>query len=162
MAAATSRRSSRPSGLNHRAGQFSAPAKVKELGIALSETKREKAATYQTLISLTIVTAEGKRTVAGTVFGEHPRIVDMDGLPVETDLGKHMLYIVNQDKPGLIGAVGTILGDAKINIADFTLGRIPGKNKAVALITVDDPVPENIISAISKLAQVERVLALKF
>ena len=140
----------------------SAPAKVKELGIALSETKREKAATYQTLISLTIVTAEGKRTVAGTVFGEHPRIVDMDGLPVETDLGKHMLYIVNQDKPGLIGAVGTILGDAKINIADFTLGRIPGKNKAVALITVDDPVPENIISAISKLAQVERVLALKF
>lgn len=140
----------------------SAPAKVKEMGIALSETKREKPATYQTLVSLTVVTASGKNTVAGTVFGEQPRIVDMNGVPVETDLGKHMLYVVNHDKPGLIGAVGTILGDAKINIADFTLGRIPGKNKAVALITVDDAIPESILAAISKLTQVERVLALKF
>jgi D-3-phosphoglycerate dehydrogenase len=140
----------------------SAPAKIKELGIALSETKREKPSNYQTLVSLTVVTAAGKHTVAGTVFGENPRIVDMDGLPVETDLGKHMLYVVNHDKPGLIGAVGTILGDAKINIADFTLGRIPGKNKAVALITVDDAVPQNILTAISKVSQVERVLALKF
>jgi len=140
----------------------SAPAKIKEMGVALSETKREKPGTYQTLVSLTIVTADGKNTVAGTVFGDNPRIVDMNGLPVETDLGKHMLYIFNQDKPGLIGAVGTILGDAKINIADFTLGRIPGKNKAVALITVDDPIPEAILKAIAKVSQVERVLALRF
>jgi D-3-phosphoglycerate dehydrogenase len=130
--------------------------------VALSESKREKPDTYQTLVKLTIVTANGKLTVAGTVFGDQPRIVDMDGLPVETDLGSHMLYIMNHDKPGLIGAVGTILGDAKINIADFTLGRIPGKNKAVALITVDEAVPDNIINAISKVSQVERVLALKF
>ena len=140
----------------------SAPAKLKELGVALSETKREKPETYQTLIKLTVITSDGKHTVAGTVFGEHPRIVDMNGLPVETDLGHHMLYIANHDKPGLIGAVGTILGDAKINIADFTLGRIPGKNKAVALITVDDPVPEAILKDIAKVSQVERVLALKF
>jgi D-3-phosphoglycerate dehydrogenase len=140
----------------------SAPAKLKEMGVALSESKREKPDTYQTLVKLTIVTANGKLTVAGTVFGDQPRIVDMDGLPVETDLGSHMLYIMNHDKPGLIGAVGTILGDAKINIADFTLGRIPGKNKAVALITVDEAVPDNIINAISKVSQVERVLALKF
>jgi D-3-phosphoglycerate dehydrogenase len=140
----------------------SAPAKVKEFGIVLSETKREKPANYQTLISVTVVTATGKNVVAGTVFGEHPRIVDINGVPVETGLGKHMLYIVNLDKPGLIGAVGTILGDAKINIADFTLGRIPGKSKAVALISVDDPIPEAIITAIARLSQVERVQALKF
>jgi len=140
----------------------SAPAKLKELGVALSETKREKPDTYQTLVKLAIVTAEGTLTVAGTVFGDQPRIVDMGGLPVETDLGHHMLYIKNHDKPGLIGAVGTILGDAKINIADFTLGRIPGKNKAVALITVDEAVPEAILKSIAGVSQVERVLALKF
>ena len=140
----------------------SAPAKIKELGVALSETKRDKPSKYQTLISVTVITVTGKNIVAGTVFGEHPRIVDINGVPVETDLGKHMLYVVNLDKPGLIGAVGTILGDAKINIADFTLGRIPGKSKAVALISVDDPIPEGITSAISKLSQVERVQALKF
>jgi D-3-phosphoglycerate dehydrogenase len=140
----------------------SAPAKAKEMGIAISETKREKSATYQTQVCVTVVTSKGLNFVAGTVFGEHPRIVDIDGVPVETDLNKYMLYVRNLDKPGLIGALGTILGDANINIADFTLGRIPGKNKAIALISVDDPIPEAIIAAIAKLSQVERVQALKF
>ncbi|MBU6475463.1 MAG: phosphoglycerate dehydrogenase [Alphaproteobacteria bacterium] len=140
----------------------SAPAKAREMGIALSETRRDKSEAYQTLISVTVVTAAGKNVVAGTVFGEHPRIVDIDGVPVETGVGKNMLYIVNADKPGLIGAVGTLLGDAKINIADFTLGRIPGKNKAVALISIDEKIPEDIVGKITKLPHVERAQALKF
>lgn len=140
----------------------SAPAKVKELGITLSETKRDKAATYQTLMSVTIITPTGKNVVAGTIYGENPRIVDINGVPVETSLGKHMLYVVNQDKPGLIGQLGTILGDAKVNIADFTLGRIAGKSKAVAMVSVDEAIPQSIIDAISKLPHIERVQTLKF
>jgi len=140
----------------------SAPAKAKELGIGISETKRDKSANYHTLLRVVVVTSKGRNVVAGTVFGEHPRIVDIDGVPTETALGKNMLYVVNLDKPGLIGAVGTILGENSINIADFNLGRIPGKNKAVALITIDDPIPEKIITSIAGLSQVERVQALKF
>jgi D-3-phosphoglycerate dehydrogenase len=140
----------------------SAPVKAREMGIAISETKREKSATYQTQICVTVITEKGQSYVAGTVFGEHPRIIDIDGVPTETALGNYMLYVLNLDKPGLIGAVGTILGDAHINIADFNLGRIPGKNKAIALISVDDPIPEKIVAAIAKLTQVERVQALKF
>ncbi|MCE9507668.1 MAG: phosphoglycerate dehydrogenase [Alphaproteobacteria bacterium] len=140
----------------------SAPVKAKEMGIGISETKREKSATYHTQICVTVVTEKGQSTVAGTIFGESPRIIDIDGVPTETALGKYMLYVLNLDKPGLIGAVGTILGDAHINIADFNLGRIPGKNKAIALISVDDPIPEKIVAAIAKLTQVERVQALKF
>ncbi len=139
-----------------------APAKLKEMGVALSETKRDKSDSYQTLIKITVVTAKGNNVVAGTVFGEHPRIVDIEGVPVEAGVSSRMLYIVNLDKPGLIGAVGTILGDAKINIADFTLGRIPGKNKAVALISIDGNLPEKAVTEISKLQDVERVQALKF
>jgi D-3-phosphoglycerate dehydrogenase len=141
----------------------SAPAKAKELGINISETKREKASNYQTLIRVTVLTAKGENVIAGTVVGgEHSRIVDIDGVPTEFALGKNMLYVLNHDKPGLIGAVGTILGERNFNISDFNLGRIPGKNKAIALISIDEPVTEEILAAITKLSQVERVQSLKF
>ncbi len=140
----------------------SAPAKTKEMGIDLSETKKDKSSTYQTLISVTVVTASGSNVVAGTVFGEHPRIVDINGVPVEAGVGKNMLYIVNADQPGLIGSLGTLLGDANINIADFTLGRISGKKKAIALISIDEKISEGIVDKIAKLPHVERVQALEF
>jgi D-3-phosphoglycerate dehydrogenase len=143
----------------------SAPMKAKEMGIGLSETKREKSQSYQTLIRVTILTASGQagqHTVAGTIVAESPRIVDIDGMATEATLSEHMLYVLNLDKPGLIGAVGTILGDNGINIANFNLGRIPGKNKAVALVTTDITIPEKIVNFIAALEQVERVQALRF
>ncbi len=141
----------------------SAPARAKERGITIAETKREKAKDYQTLIRVTVKGKDGENTFAGTIFGgEHPRIVDMDGVPTESALGKEMLYVLNLDKPGLIGAVGTILGNAKINISDFNLGRIPGKDKAIALISVDGYIPEPVIAAIAGISQVERVKVLRF
>lgn len=141
----------------------SAPAKAKELGIAVAETKREKAANYQTQIRLSVVTEKGKSTVAGTVIGgEHPRIVEIDGVPTEFAIGKNMLYVLNLDKPGLIGAVGTILGEARINIIDFNLGRISGKSKAIALVSTDEDITAEVLAAIAKLSQVERVQALRF
>lgn len=141
----------------------SAPAKAKELGIIITETKREKAANYQTQIRVTVVTEKGENQVAGTVIGgEHPRIVDINGVPTECPVGKQMLYIVNLDKPGLIGAVGTILGDANINIADFNLGRIQGKNKAIALISTDGDISEDVLAKIAKVSQVEEVKVLRF
>ena len=141
----------------------SAPAKAKEIGINISETKRDKAENYQTLMRVIVTTDKGNFHVAGTVFAdEHPRIVDINGVPTEAGLNPYMLYVLNLDKPGLIGAVGTLLGNAGINISDFNLGRIPGKNKAIALVSVDDEIPGHIIEQIDALEQVERVRALKF
>lgn len=141
----------------------SAPARAKERGITIAETKRDTTKDYQTLIRVIVTTATGKNCVEGTLFGgEHIRIVNIDTVPIETAFGPHMLYIENLDQPGLIGAVGTLLGNNNINIADFNLGRIPGKNKAVALITLDDRVSDDIIQKISELPQAERVQALKF
>jgi D-3-phosphoglycerate dehydrogenase len=140
----------------------SAPLKAKEIGIGISETKREKSASYQTQVRVTVVTAKGQNTVAGTIVADTPRIIDIDGVPTEAALSHNMLYVVNLDKPGLIGAVGTILGSHNVNIANFTLGRIPGKNKAVALVSIDEEIPEKTLAAISDLEQVERVLVLRF
>lgn len=141
----------------------SAPAKAKELGIAMTETRRDKADPYHTQLRVTIVTDKGSTCVAGTVFGEdQARIVNVDGVPTEAGFGAHMLYVRNLDQPGLIAGVGKLLADAGINIADFNLGRIAGQNKALALVSVDDPIPHDVIEKIAALAQVERVQALKF
>ena len=141
----------------------SAPARAKERGITIAETKRDKADNYQTILRVTVTGPAGKFTVAGTIFGgEHPRVIDINGLPTEASLNEEMLYVLNLDKPGLIGAVGTILGNNKINISNFNLGRIPGKDKAVALISVDGKVPEAVVAEIAKISQVERVQVLRF
>lgn len=141
----------------------SAPARAKERGIGVAETKREKTKDFQTLIRITVKGKTGTHSVAGTLFGgEHPRLVTVDLVPVEAALTGNMLFIKNLDKPGLIGAVGTLLGNANVNIADFNLGRMEGKNKAIALISVDGTVSDEIIETIDNLEQVERVQVLRF
>ena len=141
----------------------SAPARAKERGIKIAETKRDTAEDFHTQIRLTVKTKTGEITVAGTLFGgKHPRVVEIDGVPIETDITPSMLFIQNLDQPGLIGGVGTILGDAKINIAGFRLGRVPGKSKAIALISTDEPVGDKVLQSIAALKQVEQVKVLRF
>ena len=65
-----------------------------------------------------------ERSVAGTVFSDgKPRIIQIKGIDMEAEFGPHMLYITNEDKPGFIGALGMLLGNAGVNIATFNLGR---------------------------------------
>ena len=73
---------------------------------------------------MTLITERQERGVAGTVFGDSkPRIIQIKGINMEAELGENMLYITNQDKPGFIGRLGTLLGQQKLNIATFNLGR---------------------------------------
>ena len=75
---------------------------------------------------------------AGTLFGDNrPRIVSIKGINMEAEIGPHMLYVTNQDKPGFIGALGSVLGDAGVNIATFHLGRHKQEGEAIALIEID-------------------------
>jgi D-3-phosphoglycerate dehydrogenase len=73
-----------------------------------------------------------------------------------------MLYVVNEDKPGFIGKLGTLLGDAKVNIANFTLGRSAPGQDAIALIEVDGAVPEAVAAAVAKLPLVKHAKPLAF
>lgn len=141
----------------------SAPARAKERGITLSETVRDDAQDFHTLVRLSVKSKDGVFIVAGTLFnGQHPRIVDIDGVPIETDITENMLFIQNKDQPGLIGSLGTLLGNAHINIAGFRLGRVPGKTQAIALVSVDDPVPSDLVKEIQALPQVDMAKALMF
>jgi D-3-phosphoglycerate dehydrogenase len=89
-------------------------------------------------------------------------VVEVNGIETEAQLGPHMLYVRNEDKPGMIGALGTALGDAGVNIATFHLGRATPGGEALALIEVDQPVGEDLLTAICALPYITQCKALSF
>lgn len=143
---------------------INAPLVAKERGIDVSETKHErKNNDYQTLIRLTITTESQTRDIAGTLFGgTKPRIVEVSGIRLEASLGQRMLYVTNEDKPGLIGNLGNLLGTANINIANFHLGRGNGQTYAVALVEIDQPLDDGLLGKVSELPSVIKAKLLNF
>ena len=87
------------------------------------------------------------------MYGNQPRIVEVMSTRIEAELGPNMLFITNEDKPGFIGALGSILADAKINIATFHLGRTKVGGDAIALIEVDEAVSAKLIKTLNSIPQ---------
>ncbi len=132
-----------------------APLIAKERGIEVLETKSNEPGNFSSLISVTLKTEKRERCVAGTLFHHRePRIVQIDGIDIEAVPSGNILFIYNIDKPGIIGKIGTILGDSRINIAGFQLGREKAKGKAVSMINIDERVPDETLSAIRDLGDV--------
>ncbi len=141
----------------------SAPIVARERDIDVAEVKHERDCDYQTLIRLTVTTERGPRSLAGTLFGsDKPRVVEIKGISVEATLSPHMLYITNEDKPGLIGALGTTLGDAGVNIATFHLGRAEQGADAIALLELDAPIPPEVLRKVRALPHIKQAEALRF
>jgi D-3-phosphoglycerate dehydrogenase len=139
------------------------PVVCKERGIAVSETRTADPGDFQTLIRIT-VTGEGKaRSVAGTLFGgDKPRIVDIEGIALEAELGAHMLFVRNNDKPGFIGNLGRALGESGINIATFHLGRSGPGQDAICLIQVDQALDDRLLDKVRGLDNVVQAKGLHF
>ncbi len=142
---------------------INAPVIARERDISLREIKHERDCDYQTLIRLTVQTERQERSIAGTLFGgTKPRLVEIKGIPIEAELAPHMLYITNADKPGLIGALGTTLGDAGVNIATFHLGRAAAGSDAIALIELDEPIAKEVLTKVRALPYIKRAMPLRF
>jgi D-3-phosphoglycerate dehydrogenase len=140
-----------------------APVAAREHGIAVAETVHDRASEYQTLVRIAVTTDQGVRAVAGTLFaGNKPRLVEIKGIPVEADFGRHMLYVTNQDKPGFIGKFGETLARHGINIATFHLGRAAAGGDAICLVSVDDDVPEAVLAELRALPLVVQASAMNF
>ena len=149
--------------MNEAVNMVNAPVVAKERNIKVSEVKSETESDYHTLIRLTVVTDQRERSVAGTLFGgDKARVVDIKGIPIEAELGEHMLYVTNQDKPGFIGALGTVLGQAGVNIATFHLGRSGSGGDAILLTQVDQPVTQDLLDKVKALPQVVQAKSLRF
>src|ERR1700730_17293234 len=140
----------------------SAPAVLKQKGTPLTESRRETSPIYGSLIPIKILTGGRWREMAGLVNAETAKIVEVKGMALEADFHPVMLLINNLDKPGFIGALGTILGEANINIATFHLGRQDAGQDAIAIVGVDQFVPEDIQHKLRALPHVRYVKVLKF
>jgi len=141
-----------------------APIIAKDRGIKVSETRQPQQGIYDGYIKITVTLDGGStRRVAGTVFSDgRPRLIQVKDINLDAEFAPHMLYVVNEDKPGFIGKLGTLLGDAKVNIASFALGRSAPGEEALALVEVDGGVDEKILTSIRKLPPVKMAQALSF
>ena len=149
--------------LLHHVNMVSAPEMARERGIGIEEVTRGQEGAYETYIRLSVITERQERSVAGTVFSDgKPRIIQVKGINMEAELGPHMLYTTNADKPGYIGAVGTLFGQNDVNVATFSLGRdAPGGN-AIALIETDGPITDDVLSQVRGLPHVVQAARLSF
>ena len=114
-----------------------ARAAARERGIEIIESRSTRARHFTSLVSIKLHTSQGDRWAEGTVFEPNsPRLVSVRGVNVEAPLAGTLLIICNQDQPGVIGEVGSILGSHGVNIANFALGR--NETGAVGVVNVDE------------------------
>ena len=120
---------------------------AKAKGIEIAETSNDTAKDYSSVLEIKF-TSEGKtRSIRGTVIGGQPRIVGIDGFAFDVPACGDMMFLTYEDAPGVIGAVGNALGEAGINVAQMAVGRDSGR--AVMFLTVDQSVPEDVVSKIA-------------
>lgn len=141
----------------------SAPVVAKNHGIEIEEVKRDGVQRLEREIRLTVVTDTFERSVAGTIglHGE-PRFTSVRDIAMDFVVSEHMLFVRNCDKPGFIGALGMLLGNADVNIATFNLGRVEEGGDAICVVALDAPLPDAVLKDVLALPQVLRARPLKF
>lgn len=119
---------------------------ARQHGLDVVEQTSLKSEDFVNLVSVVVETDKGQRRVAGTIFGEKmPRIVFLDGYDTDAIPAGHMLLVSNNDTPGIIGKIGTLMGENRINIATMTVGRDASGGTALAILNVDSPVPAPVV-----------------
>ena len=141
----------------------SAPVIAEERGIKISTTNQNKSGVFDAYIKVTVVTQTRERSVAGTVFSDgKPRFIQIKGINVDAEIGRHMLYTTNNDVPGIIGVLGSTMGKNDVNIANFTLGRAVEGGQAIALLYVDASVSDLVLADLQATGKFNQVSRLEF
>lgn len=123
-----------------------APQLAEEKGVTVKDTSTSSSVDWINLVSI----SGGGHQIAGTLVGlrAEPRLVQIDGHTLDVPPSAHLLIVNNDDRPGVIGRVGTILGDAQLNIADMDVGRTPGQGGALMVIATTEVVPTAVVEAL--------------
>ncbi len=139
-----------------------APFIAKERGVKVVESKVSRLKDFKSLIEITVKSSKETRSVSGTIFGtSNPRIVRMDDFYLEAVPEGNILVIHNNDRPGVVGNVGTLLGKNQVNISRMQLGLVKGKEEAVALYNVDQPASASLVQELLKLPNILSVKQIK-
>jgi len=158
--------------LDEKANLVNAATIADSRGLRVHEQHKAKSSTggSGSVLSVLLKTAGQEHRVKGAVLHGHaPRLLSIDDIDVEAPLERNLIYLRNRDVPGVIGKVGTILGEHKINIADFSLGRQSGNGgtekkagrQAVAVVHVDGRVPDDVLKALRKIPAIEQAKAIR-
>ena len=148
---------------NPEVNMVSAESVARERGIVISSTNQTRTGVFESYMKLTVQTTRRVRSIIGTVFSDgKPRILQIKGISLEADFSQHMLYTTNRDCPGVVGALGTILSNHKINIASFNLGRTGTGEDAIALLSVDTQISEDVINELEDTGLFTQIKVLEF
>ncbi len=139
-----------------------APVIARDRGIRIAETRSQTHSEYHMRMDLRVTSEHGGIHVAGTLFSGKPRLIEIDGVPLESELTANMLFVRNKDAPGFIGHLGSALGQAGVNIANFNLGRTRPGADAVCLVSVDEEIAPAVLRQIQALPGVVGALSLRF
>ena len=140
-----------------RVNLVNALAEAKARGLDIVERREIEESRYPSLLEVAV----GGTTVGGTIVGGEPRIVYIDGFWVDVPIDGHLLLTKHQDKPGLVGRVGTLLGGSDVNISSMQVGRLHPRGDALMILTLDDPVPDVVRDQIGMFADVDEVRTAK-
>src|ERR1700694_904586 len=156
--------------LEEKANLVNAASIADSRGLRVHEAHKAKGSTggSGSVLSILLKTASEEHLGEGAVLHKSaPRLLHVDDIDVEAPLERDLIYLRNRDVPGVIGKVGTILGQHKINIANFSLGRRPGATKpnvprqAIAVVHVDGKVPQEVLAELRKVPAVEQAKAIR-
>ncbi len=132
-----------------------APLIAKERGIEIREIKSQEAGEFTSLLSLKVQGGTKEGAVAGMLYNrKDPRIIEIDGLSLEVVPEGYMLLLVNDDKPGVIGNIGSFLGENRINISRMQLGRERPGGKAISVVGIDSAVSSSLLTKLKKLPHI--------
>jgi D-3-phosphoglycerate dehydrogenase len=155
--------------LDEKANLVNAASLAEERGLAVHEAHKAKASTggAGSVLSIHLKSSKEEHMVKGAVLrGSLPRLLHIDDIDVEAPLERDLIYLRNRDVPGVIGKVGTILGEGEINIADFSLGRRSTEastetREAIAVVHVDGPVPDAVLKKLEEIPAVRQAKAVR-
>ncbi|MDP0489853.1 MAG: phosphoglycerate dehydrogenase [Verrucomicrobiota bacterium JB023] len=128
-----------------------APAVAKEMGLDLVESTINAQTEYQELVVVELRKGDKRFRLSGTIIGKSPRIVEIDKLYVDINIQGNFLIVRNDDRPGIVGAVGTLLGENHANIANLSLARNKTEGNALTVIEVDEPLGAELMDQIRNL-----------
>ena len=160
--------------LEEKANLVNAASIADSRGLRVRESNRDElrrsdeTSTRRNVISILLNTSTEEHMVKGAVLhGSAPRLLHVDGIDIEAPLERNLIYLRNRDVPGVIGKVGTVLGDNQINIADFSLGRRNSDaqsgqtGEAIAVVHVDGQVPEEVLTKLRTISAVSQARAVR-
>ena len=135
---------------------------ARERNINVIEAHNEGRDEYPCRITVAVETESKARSICGTLIQNRPRVIDVRGIPLESKLGEHMLYITNHDKPGVIGDIGSSTAERGINIANMHLGRDNQNGNAMVLIEIDEKLGNEDLQHLRSLPNITNVQYLHF